>query len=604
MRRMDQQPRQSGRRGGFSSLLDEDELVLRRFSGQEALSELFAFDVDASSVKARVDFDRILGTACKVSIVRSDGGTRYFNGVLTEVHSLGQEERMYRHRLVLRPWLWLLSKTGDCRIFKNAKVTDIIARIFGLHAFADFEDKTQGSYPELEYCVQYCESDFAFVSRLMEENGIYYYFDHADGTHRLIMVDTPAAHPDRKGGADIAYSESHEKHWLGREVLTQWRSSRQFATGRFAQNDFNYMTPSKSLRVDDGGHAAYRNASLEMFTYPGRYDEDQGGEVKTRALLEAEQALDKRSAGWGDAASLSPGEKIKLQGHPDVADGSEFLIVRASHSFDAGAYHSGGGQSGEVYSGSYEFLPADIQFRAPARTPKPRIMGPQTAFVCGEGSTAGDGEIHVDELGRILVMFHWAGDLSRRDTKVPSRWVRIAHGWASRQWGDIKIPRVGMEVVVEFLNGDPDQPLVTGSVYNDEARPPYDLPDKKTISGTKSQTLGGTGYNEFIFDDESNNELVRLHAQRDMEAKIENDERRDIGNDRTETVGAAWKVTAGDKITFICGQSSITMTPTTITIASLNINVEAQAQLKLTSVQTTMQSAGPTAIQAMPLKLN
>lgn len=609
---MDQQPTQDRRRGRFSSLLGDDALVLRRFTAQEALSELFAYDVDVSSVEAKVDFDRIIGTPCTVTISRLGEGWRDFNGILTEVHSLGQEERMYRHRLVLKPWLWLLSKTGDCRIFKDVKVTDVIAQIFGLHDFAEFEDKTQGPFPELEYCVQYGESDFAFVSRLMEENGIYYYFDHSAEKHKLMLVDAHTAHPARKGGAEISFRGAAERHSFDEEVLTQWTRSRQFATGKFAQTDFNPMTPSKSLLKDEQGHASYRNAGLESFGFPGRYDEDQGGSLKTKVLLEAEQARDNRSSGWGDAVSIVPGEKIKLKDHPEVPDGSEFLILRASHSYEAGSYHAGRGDGEEVCSGAYEFLPAEIQFRAPAVTPKPRIMGPQTAFVCGEGSTAAEGEIHVDEYGRIMVMFHWASDRGKAENKKPSRWVRISHGWAGKKWGDIKIPRVGMEVIVEFLNGDPDQPLVTGTVYNKEAEPPYPLPADKTISGTKSQTLNGTGYNEFIFDDRNGDELVRLHAQRDLESKIENDERRDVGNDvdvkighnRTEHIGSEWSVEAMSKITFTCGASSITMTPTTITISSLNVNVEAQAQLNLKSLQTNMQSAGPTTVQALPLKLN
>lgn len=595
-------PAQGKRRAAFKCSLGEDKLVLSRFDVREAVSELFEIQIEALSEDKAVDFNKILGSKCSIRINTTDGTPRFFNGTLTEAQSLGPQDDVFGYNMVLRPWFWLLTKTSNCRIFKDKSVKDIIAEVLAKHSFKKFENRTSGSFPELEYCVQYCESDYDFLCRLMEENGIYYYFEHSEDDHTLVLVDASSAHKDKLLGADLPFVPTADKHFQNVESLNEWTSSRKFCSGKFLVNDFNYMKPKAAMLADKGGNASYPNAKLEVYHYPGRYEVKSEGENRAKSQLEAEQAMDQRCEGGGDAVSCSPGGKIKLSKHPQVADETEFLILRAVHIYRGIPYRSSGSSEEESYYGRFEFLPAKVQYRCPQTTPLPRIVGPQTAIVTGSG------EIDVDEHGRIEVMFHW----SKGRGDVTSRRVRISHGWSGASWGDIKIPRVGMEVVVEFLNGDPDQPIITGTVYNADNKVPYPLPGEKTISGVKSKTDGGGGYNEFVFDDKSGSELVRLHAQKDMDGKIEHDEKRDIGNDvkikvgnnRDEDIGMEWTVVAGTKIMFTCGQSKITMTPASIDIESVNINIKAQAMLTAKSTLTQAESSGPTIVKGMPILLN
>jgi type VI secretion system secreted protein VgrG len=477
-----------------------------------------------------------------------------------------------------------------------------VTEVLNAHPFSSFENRTTGSFPNLEYCVQYNESDFDFVSRLLEEYGIYYFFEHSENDHKLILADSKSASKPKVAGPELHYYPLEQKHFQEKETLNELTAVRRFATGKFSLNDFNYMTPHASLLSERQGTAKYKNGKLELYTYPGRFEDKPGGNAAVKVRLEAEQAFDHRFDGAGDSVSCCPGALMKLMKHPQVSDGKEFLILRASHFYRSNAYVSTAAETIEQYSGRYEFLPSDMPYRPPQKTPKPRIFGPQTAFVDGEG------EIDVDEHGRILVVFHWSGDRK----KTLSRRVRISHGWSGTNWGDIKIPRVGMEVVVEFLNGDPDHPLVTGTVYNKDAEPPYKLPDQNTISGVKSKTVGGNGYNEFIFDDKKDDELIRLHAQRDLDSTIEHDERRKVGNDvkveignnRTETIGQQWKVEAGTKIEFICGQSKIVMTPGSITLQSINIQVTAQAMLSEKAPLTQIQGSANLILQGGLVLIN
>jgi type VI secretion system secreted protein VgrG len=594
-------PKQGKRRAEFhSDTLGKDKLALTRFDGREAISDLFEYQVECLSEDRNIDFSKALGTPSSVRINTQDGKARYFHGVLTDAQWRGKQSDLYAYAVTLRPAFWLLSKKSTSRIFHKKTVADIIRTVISDSGIA--ADFNLGGYPQIEYCVQYCESDFSFVSRLMEEYGIYYYFDHRESEHTLMFVDSRSAHQDKFCGAKLPFFARDDKNFQETESLNEWTGSRRYSSGKFSVSDYNYMTPTADMLAEkQDGSIQHSGKSAEVYHYPGRFEAKGEGEKLANVRLEAEQAYDNRCDGAGDAVSCWPGRKMTLENNPQGNDGAEFLIVKCAHLYRAPAYASGSSDE-DTYLGRYEFLPSDIQFRAPERAPKTRIFGPQTAVVVG------DGEIDVDSDGRIEVQFHWAQALKQ----PKSRRVRISHGWSGASWGDIKIPRVGMEVVVEFLEGDPDQPLVTGCVYNSDNKPPYDLPGEKTKSGIKSKTDGGSGYNEFIFDDKSGDELVRLHAERDMEGKIKNDERRDIGNnvkidvgvDRTEKIGSAWKVEAGSKIEFICGQSKIEMTPGSITIKSVKIDVEATASISEKATLSEYKASGIMTIQGGLVKIN
>ena len=567
---------QDTRASSFTSDLGEDVLAVTRFEGAEGLSELFEFRVEVVSEDKDIDFDKILGTNCGLHIYsKHEGVKRHFRGVLVEAQWTGKLYELRTYRLVLRPWLWLLTRTSTCRIFANKTVPDIIKQVFQDKGFDQFELSLSASYPELEYCVQYRETDFAFVSRLMEEYGLYYFFDHSESGHKLILADSSSAHPPKPAGAKLAMVSGDIVFTRHEDVLNQWTDERKHRSGKVTLNDYNYEKPSADLQAERDSIANYAHGQLEIYDYPGRYGEKGDGKSLANVRLEAEQAADKRSFADGDAVTCCPGFQMQLSGIQQPNTGKQFLIVRADHIYRSQAYRSTGSSGDESYSGKYEFQPIDIPYRASAATPKPIIHGPQTALVSSD----------VDDECRIEVQFYWDRD------KKNSRYVRIAHGWAGNGWGDVKIPRIGMEVVVEYLDGDPDHPLVTGSVYNAENVAPYVKDKHNAVSGVRTQTLGGSGYNELIMDDTSDNELIRFHAEHDLEGKVENDERRDIGRNvdvkigknRSEKIEAIWTVNAKQKIEFTVGESTFSMDPTSITLKSPRIMLDADAMLSLKS---------------------
>ena len=576
-----------GTRAGFlKTPLGDNKLVITSFEGAEGISELFEFRIDALSEAHNLDFDAAIGTNCSVAINSVHQGVkRIFNGVLTEAAWTGKNsDNLSSYRLTLKPWFWLLSRTTKCRIFKDKSAIDIVMDVFREHSFAKVERSTTRSYPTLEYCVQYCESDMDFVSRLLEEYGVSYYFVHSESEHKMILADSTSGYKTKLGGAALSYYDSDLKSTRTEDALNQWSGVRRFRSGRVKLVDYNYENPKGDMDAESSASSKYANGQLELYHYPGRFKVKGDGESLAKVRLEAEQAQDRRSSGAGDAVTCCPGHRAAIKKHTVAGVDGEYLIVRANHNFKSNAYRSDDTSGGESYFGYYEFLPIDVPYRPLALTPKPVIYGPQTAVVVSD----------VDEQCRIKVKFFW-------DQNKESRYVRIGHPWASKGWGNIKIPRIDMEVIIEHLEGDPDFPMVVGTVYNGDNKAPYPLPEKQSISGVKSASMGaGSGYNEFIFDDAGGNELVRLHAQYDMEARIENDERRDIGK--------TLKVEVGQRIEFIVGGpggSSITMTGDTITLKATNIKLDAQATLSMTSVGTAeMKSGAILTIQGALVKIN
>ena len=562
--------KQQSRIAELKTPLGKDVLVLTRFDGSEGLSELFAYNIEALSEKEITNLDSALGDKCTVSI-KSHGKTRHFNGMLVEAQWIGESEEGCSYRLVLRPWLWLLSRVSDCRIFTKLTAPKIIAEIFGKHGFATHRQELSESYDEIEYCVQYRESDLNFVTRLMEEFGIYYFFEHGDNQHTLVLADSKSSHPKLPGGP-IPYRVLVGKQQRQEQHLSHWVPGRRFNTGKVALNDYDHLKPSASLLSQQESASQYQNSKLEVYDYPGRYVEKSLGDKLAKVRLEAEQATDNRCQAAGSAVSLFPGALMTLKEHPAGSQNGEYLIVRAVHSLAAETYRTGGSPGAdETYSGRYEFLQSDKRFRSPLLTPKPVVHGPQTAKVVGEG------EIDVDEHGRIYVQFHW--DRKKDQTKI--RRVRIGQVWSGKNWGGIFIPRVGMEVIVEFLEGDPDKPLVVGTVYNNEYKPPYDLPGKKNIAGWKSDTTEGSGgYNELIFDDTKGSELIRIHAEKDRKTDVKNDHNEYIGNKMTTEAKLEMKL--------VVGQSSIVMKPESITIKSPKITIKADMILDATSPKTSV----------------
>lgn len=517
---------QDNRIASLVTPLGSDVLVCQNFDGEEGISELFEYCIEVISETDNIDFDSIIGQNCTLTL-KTYGNERKFDGILTRTEWLGWDNAYYRYKLYLQPWLWLLSRTSDSRIFHQKTAVEIISQVFGDHGFARFSDRTTSSYPTLEYTVQYRETDMNFVLRLMEQHGICFYFEHNDGQHTLVMADSKSSHSTGLN-ANLTFRPLVDADRREEEVVHSWVPKRCHNTGRYVLNDYDYLKPNASLKAEDVGASSYTENSLEMYDYPGPYSEAVGGDDYVKYRLEAEQAKDFRRSAEGDAASLTPGFLTTLVDHPHQSENQEYLVVKCQHSYSAQDYRSGGqSMVGEQsYFGAYEFLPAERQFRVPLTAQKPRIHSTQTAKVVGEG------EIDVDEHGRILVEFFWDRE------KQKSRRVRLLQQWADQGWGVIFIPRIGQEVVVQFIEGDPDRPLVMGCVYNADKTPPYDLPAEKTIAGWKSNsTPGGGGYNEFIFDDKKGDELIRMHGEKNHEIVIENNEDRLVKNDVTTETG-------------------------------------------------------------------
>lgn len=606
-------PKQDKRVGKFETPLGPDKLVLARMTADEALGEMFEIVVDCLSDQKWIDFTSALGVNCSLTFETYKGAKRHFNGVLVEARTLGPSTDFFRYELVLRPWLWLLTKRNNSRIFAEMKVDEIIKKVFSDAGQTDFEDKLVKQYPKLEYCVQYRETDFAFVSRLMELHGIYYYFRHTDSKHTLVLADDKSSHEATPLGT-IKFIPPGGREYRDVQKLNEWHGKRQFYTNKVVLNEYNHLKASSSMKAEAAGSAGFAHSDYEHYEYPGRYDERSDGETYAKIRAQMEEGQDKRRKGAGDAATLMAGQTVKIDGHYEDSQNTEYLILRSTHSFEAEAYRSSGGRSEHDFATTLEFLESKTPYRSPFRTPKPRIFGVQTAKVVGK-----DGEeIDVDEHGRIQVEFYWERD------KKPSRRVRVAHLFAGKNWGGIHTPRVGMEAVVEFLEGDPDRPLVIGTVYNSDNKHPYPLPAEKTKSGMKTNSSkGGGGFNEFRFEDKKDSEEVFFHAQKDLNSVILNQETRKIaekfgsgtarkteivngdddlkvangnykkevsknreakigqndtlkvGQNQTITIGMDVEIKVGKSITLTCGPNKITIDPGGIKISGPTIALTA-----------------------------
>lgn len=592
------------------SPLPEGTVGVHRFESNEALSTLSTYTIEIHSTEENIDFDGLLGRKMAVEIATFKKPARLFNGVLVEAEWCGQQEELFLYRLTLRPWLWLLTRTTDCKIFSEQTAPDIVRQVLGEHGFATHEFRTTQSYPTLPYCVQYRESDFDFVSRLMEEWGMYYFFEHSESDHTMVIADARSSHQPLEAYSSIKFRPLSRNERMDEEDLWGWDPRRRFNTGKVTYNDYDFVKPNANLIAENEASSRYAEGKLERYDYPGRYTEQGDGVSLSKVRLEAEQCADKRRTAQGVAPSLAPGGLVSLEKHPVKAENREYLVVAARYAFRSDSFRSGAEAAGDGQSGVFELLPADVPFRAPQVTRKPVIAGAQTAKVVGEG------EIDVDEHGQILVQFHW----DREDKK--SCRLRVAQVWAGQGWGGIYIPRVDQEVIIHFLEGDPDRPICTGCVYNGDNTVPYPLAADKNIAGVKSRsTEDGTGYNEFIFDDTIGDELVRLHAERDLESTIENDERRKvkrdqskevdrdvnvlIGRDKTEEIQGKWdnlthqtiRIEAYQEIKFVCGMSTITMTPGSIDIESPTISINGTGK-------TDVLSSGITTVKGSLVLIN
>lgn len=544
-----------------------NQLLFFSMKATEELGRPFEYEIDVLSESGDVDPLELLGQPVTVRLetagtipvlgAAAPSGDRFFNAITTRFGLVGIEGRYYRYKLTARPWLWLLTRTSDCRIWQNKKVPDIIKEIFGKYGDVSFEDKLTGSYREYEYCVQYRETDFNFVSRLMETEGIYYYFKHTSGKHTLILADSPGAHEPFPDYATVPFIAHDAAARLETEYVTNWDFTCEIQPGKYVIDDFDFKKPSTELRVNTLKKREHEQADHEFYDYPGNYKVTGDGENYVKIRLEELQAHFHRASGQGNPRGIATGYRFALTGHPRGDQNAKYIVVSTVTQLDYNAYEADGG-SGANFSCSFKVIPGDAQFRSAPKTPKPHVQGPQTAIVTGP---KGD-EIYVDKFGRVKVQFHW--DRLGKFDENSSCWIRVSHPWAGKNWGMIAIPRIGQEVIVDFHEGDPDQPVITGRVYNAEQMPPYDLPANMTQTGIKSRSSKkGTSanYNEIRFEDKKGAEEVVVHAERNMSTTVEVDDTQSVGNDRTITVDGKHteKIKKDTSITILEGFHSTTV---------------------------------------------
>ncbi|UVE68340.1 type VI secretion system tip protein VgrG [Burkholderia pyrrocinia] len=511
-----------------------DDLKFHTLDGSDELGRLFEFRIEALADSHSLSLKDMLGKPVTVRIEQQDQSTRYLNGIVARASLSGRRaERHYGYELVVRPWLWLATRRSDCRIFQNKTVPEIVQEVLSTYGFP-IENHLVESYVPREYCVQYNETDAAFVSRLMEFEGIYYWFRHAEDTHTLMLSDAMSSHTALPGYETIPYIARDRTAIADEEHIDGWLPAQEVSVGKHQTTDYDYTKPRADLssqKVDPRGHD---HDSFASFEWPGGYRDDAPGAHYSRVRLEEQQAEHERASADTDVRGAAPGYLFTLAHCPRADQNREYLIVRCQYRFQENAYASDQGAEAVVHQTMMLVQPSSLPFRSPRETPRPRTNGPQTATVVGPPGE----EIWTDQYGRVKLQFRW--DRYGQSNQDSSCWVRVSSPWAGGGFGGVQIPRVGDEVVVDFLNGDPDEPIVTGRVYNGEKMPPWGLPGSATQSGLLSRSSpGGTTEhaNAFRFEDKKGAEQLWMHAERNFDAETEADHSLSVGHDHTHTVG-------------------------------------------------------------------
>lgn len=509
--------------------LGEDQFILTHLSGSERISGLFEFEVKAAwQGKKAVVFKDILGKGVTVELDLF-GAKRYINGIvksITQGAKVGVADLTW-YSLTIVPTMWVLTRKVNCRIFQNKDASEIVQQVLKDAGVRDVELHVTRSLTKRDYCVQYDETDFAFVSRLLEFEGIWYFFKHEQAKHILVLSDEKSTFADVPvGGGNVIFEETLDLK-LSEAYIFDWQKGQEINSGKFSLQDFNFETPDSDLKADTETTVKVgSNDSLEVYRNPGDYLAHSEGQGLTQLRMQEEEMRTQAVHGKSTHSGLLPGYKFTLKQHP--IDSGKFTLTEVMHEATQSLDTGSGGIAFE-----YQNRFACVLFTAPYRpervTPSPSVRGVQTAIVVGPGGE----EIYTDKYGRVKVQFHWDRDGKKDENS--SCWIRVATYWAGKQWGAIHIPRIGQEVILDFVEGDVDRPLIVGSVYNASQMPPYGLPDNKTQSTLKSNSSkGGNGSNEIRFEDKKSSEEVYFHAQKDLNSVVENNETRKVGSPKAD----------------------------------------------------------------------
>ena len=536
-------PTQDYRPVRIASEFGKDVLLFHRMNAVEQLGQSFEYHIQAFSTDANLDFNTIIGTAMSVCLDLPEGRKRYFNGWVSEFSQVPSDSQRYTaYHIVLRPWVWFLSYHADCRFFQDKTIPDILEDVFNDRGYKDYQPAKlkRADYLPREYCVQYRETDFNFLSRRMEEEGIYYYFEHTeDGKHILVLADDPADHSPRDGYATLPFAQAFQNADPKREAIFDWAVTHTAKPSGYALSSFYFEKPSYPLYKLVKPEPRHPKVQAVVYDYDAPdfylYKDINAGERYAKIRLQELHAGQELIQAKTNALGLAVGKTFRLSEHPREDQKGEYLITGSVITLHSDHYesHSSGGLS---HSCELTLLDAKQPFRPSRRTPVPVVQGPQTATVVPEEGQESE-EISTDQHGRVKVRFHWNRpdyDMNGKNQQERSCWIRVSHPWAGKGWGALAIPRVGQEVIVDFEEGHTDRPIITGRLYNGEQKPPYDLPAGKNISGIKSDsTKGGGGYNEIVMDDSKGKELIRIHAQHDMSTTVRHDQTTSVFNNQT-----------------------------------------------------------------------
>jgi type VI secretion system secreted protein VgrG len=506
--------------------LGSEALRLKRLAGEEALSRLFRFELELVAEDPAVDFKQVVGRGVTVRIKLADATPRYFNGIISRIAQMAAEGGSATFKAELVPWTWLLTRTSNCRIFQNLTVPAIVEKLFTDHGFKDFSNRLHQQYPVREYVVQYRETDFNFVARLLEDAGIWFFFEHDNGRHVLVLCDNGSEHQPVPSQAKARLTRTVMENDRQLDVITAFSVGHELRPSRYALGAFNFETPNTNLGVNvESVYASPTGAKPEIYDFPGGYGKRPDGETLVRLRIEEEEAQALQIRGASTCRAFRTGFRFELTDHPRKELNQGYAITSITHQVYEPQFGSKSDEEEPAYVNRFTCLPLNVPFRARRVTARPLIHGVQTAIVVGKKGE----DLWVDKHGRVKVQFHWDREGKRDENS--SCWVRVAQNWAGKRFGAMFLPRVGQEVLVEFVEGDPDQPLITGRLYNGEQTPPYDLPAEQTKSTIKSSNLKGGGFNELRFDDKKDAEQVFIHGQRDLDLVIRRDAREFMGGE-------------------------------------------------------------------------
>jgi type VI secretion system secreted protein VgrG len=549
--------------------LGKDVLLLHGFNGLEGVSQPFAFQLDLMSTNPDIHYTSLLRTPVLVSLNLPGGDKRYFHGICSRFSHGRKRDDLTFYRAEIVPWLWFLRLSRESRIYQDMTVPDVLTAVFDRLGYADYRMSLTRSYLPLKYCVQYRETHFDFVSRLMEEEGIFYFFQHSEEKHELVLTDDSSLSETalRAESAWFALDEASED-----QTITEWDHEYALRPGKVTLSDYDFEQPTLDLERSQGFDEAE-----ELYDYPGRYNTPDEGERLALVWLQAEEARRETVSASSNVRGLTPGYYFNLREHYRRNANVKYYVVQVQHFASAGEFRAWDANADLDYHNNFTCIPQEVPYRTQRRTPRPLIHGSQSALVVGP---AGE-EVYTDEYGRVKVQFYWDRDGKRDENS--SCWIRVTTPWGGKGYGSISIPRIGNEVMVAFEEGDPDRPIIIGSVYNAEQTPPFELPGAGIQMGMHSRSSpDGGGNNEITMTDTKGKEMMNLNAQFDQMTTVGNDQTNTINNNRvtsvavddTEDIGANQTITVGaDQSTTVGGDQTTTVSGNQATDVSGNRDV-------------------------------